>query len=183
MTPRHTSVIVNSVQLNYTKAVDKIEIFKNETEPAPTTTSDKNKMCYPTKKETSYKLPDNSQTKKHKKISRRDSYGSTSTILDSVVDEDNCVICLQERELNGKRSEKTRASYREESLEKSEVVNADIKVDRSKSDAQDKVRKEKEVADPVKNKSSSSSKFIKRSRSFSRIFSYSMLNRSKEYRL
>jgi len=85
-------------------------------------------------------------------------------------------MCLQEKELiRGTRGGRTRASCREES------VNADIKVDRSKSDAQDKVRKEKEEADTVKNKSSS--KFIKRSRSFSRIFNYSMLNRSKEYRL
>ena len=87
-------------------------------------------------------------------------------------------MCLQEKELiRGTRGGRTRASCREES------VNADIKVDRSKSDAQDKVRKEKEEADTLKNKSSSSSKFIKRSRSFSRIFNYSMLNRSKEYRL
>ena len=86
-------------------------------------------------------------------------------------------MCLQEKELiRGTRGGRTRASCREES------VNADIRVDRSKSDAQDKVRKEKEEADPVKNKNSSS-KFIKRSRSFSRIFNYSMLNRSKEYRL
>ena len=85
-------------------------------------------------------------------------------------------MCLQEKELiRGTRGGRTRASCREES------VNADIRVDRSKSDAQDKVRKEKEEADTVKNKSSS--KFIKRSRSFSRIFNYSMLNRSKEYRL
>ena len=85
-------------------------------------------------------------------------------------------MCLQERELGGNRN----VNARTESVRKTSSEN---KVDRSKSDAQDKVRKEKGEGDLVKNKSGSSSKFIKRSRSFSRIFNYSMLNRSKEYRL
>jgi len=163
------------------KAVDKIEI----SEPASVTTGEKNKVCYPPKQdrifagkeEGSYSNhPDNYQRQKIKKTSRRDSCRSSSSLQVEQTDEDNCVMCLQEKELiRGTRGGRTRASCREES------VNADIKVDRSKSDAQDKVRKEKEEADTVKNKSSS--KFIKRSRSFSRIFNYSMLNRSKEYRL
>ena len=149
------------------------------------TTGEKNKVCYPPKQdrifagkeEGSYSNhPDNYQRQKIKKTSRRDSCRSSSSLQVEQTDEDNCVMCLQEKELiRGTRGGRTRASCREES------VNADIRVDRSKSDAQDKVRKEKEEADTVKNKSSS--KFIKRSRSFSRIFNYSMLNRSKEYRL
>jgi len=164
------------------KAVDKIEI----SEPASVTTGEKNKVCYPPKQdrifagkeEGSYSNhPDNYQRQKIKKTSRRDSCRSSSSLQVEQTDEDNCVMCLQEKELiRGTRGGRTRASCREES------VNADIRVDRSKSDAQDKVRKEKEEADTLKNKSSSS-KFIKRSRSFSRIFNYSMLNRSKEYRL
>jgi len=166
----------------HNKVVNKIEI----SETAPATTGEKNKICYPSKQdrifaakeEGSYNNhPDNYQRQKIKKTSRRDSCRSSSSLQVEQTDEENCVMCLQERELiSSTRGGRTRASCREESF------SADIKVDRSKSDAQDNPRKEKEEVDQVKNKSSSS-KFIKRSRSFSRIFNYSMLNRSKEYRL
>jgi len=61
----------------------------------------------------------------------------------------------------------------------------DARVQRSKSDAQNKVTNEDFVSDTnVKVKHNSiGSKIIKRSMSFNRIFNYSMLSRSKEYRL
>jgi len=122
------------------------------------------------------------KTKKTKNLSRQDSRGSSISINYEQGDEDNCVMCLKEKELEGKKSVKTRAASIEQRIHNLEP-GADNKVHRSKSDAQEKMLNEKEIVDSVKTKSSSSSKFIKRSRSFSRIFSYSMLNRSKEYRL
>ena len=61
----------------------------------------------------------------------------------------------------------------------------DARVQRSKSDAQNKVTNEDFVSDTnVKVKHNRiGSKIIKRSMSFNRIFNYSMLSRSKEYRL
>jgi len=182
----------------HTKVLDKIEPSKKDADQAPIATGDKNKKYYlakqdrlfATKEETgvnppSYNnktLPDYLQTRKNKNLSRRDSRGSSISIKVEPTEEDNCVMCIKEREIDGRRSVKTRAASREESVHRTPII-PENKVDRSKSDAQEKIRNEKEEPDTVKSKTNSSSKFIKRSRSFSRIFSYSMLNRSKEYRL
>eukprot|EP00090_Calanus_glacialis_P013982 TRINITY_DN22614_c0_g1_i2.p1 TRINITY_DN22614_c0_g1~~TRINITY_DN22614_c0_g1_i2.p1 ORF type:complete len:826 (+),score=189.98 TRINITY_DN22614_c0_g1_i2:94-2571(+) len=177
----------------HTKVPDKIEASKKETNQAPTATGDKNKKYYLAKpdrlfasKEVTNQAVANhtsyNKTKKTKNLSRQDSRGSSISINYEQGDEDNCVMCLKEKEMEGKQSVKTRAASIEQRIHNLEP-GADNKVHRSKSDAQEKMLNEKEIVDSVKSKSSTSSKFIKRSRSFSRIFSYSMLNRSKEYRL
>eukprot|EP00092_Neocalanus_flemingeri_P005556 GFUD01005987.1.p1 GENE.GFUD01005987.1~~GFUD01005987.1.p1 ORF type:complete len:168 (-),score=33.71 GFUD01005987.1:380-883(-) len=127
-------------------------------------------------------VPDYSQLKKSKKLRRQDSQGSLFSINYEHQEEENCVMCLQEKETEGKKSSKTQTASIEQRIHNKEN-GVDNKVHRSKSDAQDKILNEKEVHENVKIKTNSSSKFIKRSRSFHRIFSYSMLNRSKEYRL
>ena len=85
-------------------------------------------------------------------------------------EEDNCVMCVMERE-----DIRQRLASRPEAHAKLSAVS---KVQRSKSDAQDK------DIEGVKSKNSSlSSRLIKRSMSFNRIFSSSVLSRSKQYRL
>merc|ERR1711997_728349 len=100
--------------------------------------------------------------------------------------EDNCIMCLKERaEISEKDDSKLwRCSEQRYSASKKMLI--DSKVQRSKSDAQDKALEEdlSIYIQGLKSKNSTiSSKLIKRSKSFNRIFSYSMLNRSKEYRL
>ena len=101
--------------------------------------------------------------------------------------EDGCIMCLKERaEISEKNDPKlSRCSEQRYSANKKMLI--DSKVQRSKSDAQDKALEEGDLSiyiQGLKSKNSTiSSKLIKRSKSFNRIFSYSMLNRSKEYRL
>ena len=101
-------------------------------------------------------------------------------------EEDNCIMCLKERaEISEKNDSKlSRCSEQRYSANKKMVI--DSKVQRSKSDAQDKALEEdlSIYIQGLKSKNDTiSSKLIKRSKSFNRIFSYSMLNRSKQYRL
>ena len=106
---------------------------------------------------------------------------------------ENCIMCINEKTEISERNYnqfQQRPSSRQRTANKRFVGDgrsSDGKVQRSKSDAQDKVHNEdfKSDNDARFNKSSNSisSKIIKRSMSFNRIFNYSMLSRSKEYRL
>ena len=87
--------------------------------------------------------------------------------------EENCVMCIKERE-----EMRERLGSRQDHTQ----LSADSKVQRSKSDAQEKGF-EKDIEGVRSKNSSLSSKIIKRSMSFNRIFSSSVLNRSKQYRL
>merc|ERR1739844_138873 len=100
--------------------------------------------------------------------------------------EEGCIMCLKERaEISEKKDSKLwRCSEQRYSANKKMAI--DSKLQRSKSDAQDKALEEdlSISIQGLKSKNDTiSSKLIKRSKSFNRIFSYSMLNRSKEYRL
>lgn len=102
--------------------------------------------------------------------------------------EDNCIMCLKERKEISDRND-SRLTAASSQLQQRNSVNKkmvnDTRIQRSKSDAQDKAIDDLSTDfQGLKSKNSSiSSKLIKRSMSFNRIFSYSMLNRSKEYRL
>ena len=109
---------------------------------------------------------------------------------------ENCIMCIKEKtemsEMNYNNQFQQRPSSRQRTANKRfdgdgrSSSSSDGKVQRSKSDAQDKVHNEDFKSDNdarLKNSNSISSKIIKRSMSFNRIFNYSMLSRSKEYRL
>lgn len=96
--------------------------------------------------------------------------------------EDNCIMCLQERaDISDRNDSKVTAPGQKRFTANRKTVN-DSKVQRSKSDAQDKAVVG-DIQDLKSKHNIISSKLIKRSMSFNRIFSSSMLNRSKEYRL
>ena len=96
--------------------------------------------------------------------------------------EDNCIMCLQERaDISDRNDSKVTAPAQKRFTANRKTVN-DSKVQRSKSDAQDKAVVG-DIQDLKSKHNIISSKLIKRSMSFNRIFSSSMLNRSKEYRL
>lgn len=81
-------------------------------------------------------------------------------IKDAAVEEDDCVMCQKEKE-----------NY---------DLNSSVK--RSKSDVHEKMKKEEGII-PETTVKSNKNRLVRRSRSFQRIFNYSMLNRSKEYKL
>ena len=101
--------------------------------------------------------------------------------------EDNCIMCLQERAEISEKNDWKLSGCSEPRYSANKGMLIDSKVQRSKSDAQDKASEEEDLSiyiQGLKSKNSTiSSKLIKRSKSFNRIFSYSMLNRSKQYRL
>jgi len=191
------TVLRTSVECSEDRMEDKIDILEKETDTAA---SDNNKKFYlskqdrlcdakvetnpdETNKMTSHykKSPtEYLQVKKKKSLSRQSSQGSLFSSNYDQQEQENCVMCLHEKEMEGKKCSKTRTTSIEQRIHNKEN-GLDNSLHRSKSDAQEKILNEKEVNENVKTKSSS--KFIKRSRSFHRIFSYSMLNRSKEYRL
>ena len=76
------------------------------------------------------------------------------------VEEEDCVMCQKENE-----------NY---------DLNSSVK--RSKSDVHEKMKKEEGII-PETTVKSNKNRLVRRSRSFQRIFNYSMLNRSKEYKL
>ena len=131
---------------------------------------------------------DSLKTRHMTRSSSRDSVPDHSVTRDT--DGDNCVMCVRERREDvRKASIKLRTPAEQRLANKSLVtVVADNQpsrtVQRSKSDAQDKLANEDIIiSDNVRAKNSFSSKIIKRSMSFNRIFHNSMLSRSKEYRL
>ena len=100
--------------------------------------------------------------------------------------EDNCIMCLQERAEISEKNDSKLSTCSEQRYSANKKMVIDSKLQRSKSDARDKSLEEdlSISIQGLKSKNSTiSSKLIKRSKSFNRIFSYSMLNRSKEYRL
>ena len=100
---------------------------------------------------------------------------------------DDCIMCLKERAEISEKNDSKLSTCSEQRYSANKKMVIDSKVQRSKSDAQDKASEEEDLSNYIqglKSKNSTiSSKLIKRSKSFNRIFSYSMLNRSKEYRL
>lgn len=182
-----------------TKVKDRIEAFEKSADVASVTaiTGDKNRKNYLAKQErlsaSKEESTENASNQPSKKFvvdvplnkKNRNIYKESAE-----VDEDQCVMCLKEKELESKKVVKTRATSIEQKIHKREFGAADNRVHRSKSDAQEKSLHENEPNDSVKPKSFSnvgmstgSSKSVKRSLSFSRILNYSLLNRSKEYRL
>ena len=100
--------------------------------------------------------------------------------------EDSCIMCLQERAEISEKNDSKLSTCSEQRYSANKKMVIDSKLQRSKSDARDKSLEEdlSISIQGLKSKNSTiSSKLIKRSKSFNRIFSYSMLNRSKEYRL
>ena len=101
--------------------------------------------------------------------------------------EDSCIMCLQERAEISEKNDWKLSGCSEPRYSANKGMLIDSKVQRSKSDAQDKASEGEDLSiyiQGLKSKNSTiSSKLIKRSKSFNRIFSYSMLNRSKQYRL
>ena len=100
--------------------------------------------------------------------------------------EEGCIMCLKERAEISEKKDSKLWKYSEQRYSANKKMAIDSKLQRSKSDAQDKALEEdlSISIQGLKSKNDTiSSKLIKRSKSFNRIFSYSMLNRSKEYRL
>ena len=100
--------------------------------------------------------------------------------------EDSCIMCLQERAEISEKNDSKLSTCSEQRYSANKKMVIDSKLQRSKSDARDKSLEEdlSISIQGLKSKNDTiSSKLIKRSKSFNRIFSYSMLNRSKEYRL
>ena len=182
-----------------TKVKDRIEAFEKgaDTSAVTTTAGDKNRKNYLAKQErlsaSKEESTENASNQPSKKFVVEVPLNKKNRNLNkesAEVDEDQCVMCLKEKELESKKVVKTRATSIEQKIHKREFGAADNRVHRSKSDAQEKSLHENEPNDSVKPKSISnvgmstgSSKSVKRSLSFSRILNYSLLNRSKEYRL
>ena len=100
---------------------------------------------------------------------------------------DNCIMCIQERrsEPEHKRglARQQRCSREQRTVRRSFLDARDNKLQRSQSDAQDSLTSAHHHSDNNTVRNKLSSKIIKRSMSFNRIFNNSMLGRSKEYRL
>ena len=100
---------------------------------------------------------------------------------------DNCIMCIQERrsEPEHKRglARQQRCSREQRTVRRSFLDTRDNKLQRSQSDAQDSLTTAHHHSDNNTVRNKLSSKIIKRSMSFNRIFNNSMLGRSKEYRL
>ena len=91
-------------------------------------------------------------------------------------------MCVQEKQL-GQEERYYKKSLSDVGVKDTTVDITDTaKIQRSKSDAQTKSPRDN-VAEIANSNNESNSNFVKRSRSFQRIFRYSMLSRSKEYRL
>ena len=100
--------------------------------------------------------------------------------------QDNCILCLKEKAEISDNNEWKVLATSDLRYSPNKKMTIDSSLQRSKSDARDNALEEdlSSYIHGLKSKNSSiSSKLIKRSKSFNRIFSYSMLNRSKEYRL
>jgi len=122
----------------------------------------------------------NAKIRNNKNLSQPDSRGlNCSDNINYLDDEDEkCVMCLQEKLVEHPRTETVSIKHRI-SVQKS----SDDKMIQDKSDVREQELERKETINNVKIESGNSSKFIKRTRSFQRILRYSMLKKSKEYKL
>ena len=97
------------------------------------------------------------------------------------------IMCIQEQRLEPEHkrglARQQRCSREQRTVRRSFLDTRDNKLQRSQSDAQDSLTSAHHHSDNNTVRNKLSSKIIKRSMSFNRIFNNSMLGRSKEYRL
>jgi len=120
--------------------------------------------------------------KANKNLSRQDGCETASNVDHLNEIGEKCAMCLQEKEMEGNKCARNKTASIKHRIDSKEI-NDVIKLNRSESDVREQEWSGKEAIEDCKIKSKSKNKFIKRSQSFQRIFRYSMLNRTREYKL